>query len=120
MRKKDSLLTPSDRIATRRDVEEIVTKIIDNFAIMVKRGFDECAKKQDIDEFRNEMYEFKANIEPAVYTLQADMVDVKSILTKVEIRLTHVEDSVISLTTSARNNWHDHETRIVRLEERLT
>ncbi len=123
MRRKNPPSKPHSDLATKGDVREIVTEIIDNFAVMVKRGFDDIHErmvtKEEFNEFRAEMYNFKANIEPAVYTLQTDMLDVKSRLTKVETGLKDVRCDVASLTTAVRSNWQDHEHRITTLEERV-
>lgn len=124
MRGKKSPSKPRSQLATKSDVREIVTEIIDNFAVMVKRGFDDIHErmvtKEEFNEFRAQMNAFKDSTEPALCSLQTDMLDVKSRLTKVETRLTGVEDGLISLTTAAHSNWQDHERRIITLEERVT
>jgi cell shape-determining protein MreC len=131
MRRKNPPSIPHSDLATKNDVRGIVTEIIDNFAVMVKHGFDDIHErmvtKEEFNELRAEMYEFKTNMlefkngtEPALYSLQTDMLDVKSRLTKVETRLTGVEDGLISLTAAAHRNWQDHEQRITTLEERVT
>ncbi|MFA6158274.1 MAG: hypothetical protein WC763_01450 [Candidatus Paceibacterota bacterium] len=138
MQRKNSPSKPYGQLATKSDVREIVTEVIDNFAIMMKRSFDDINDrmvtkeefnefKAEMHEFKDEMHEFKTNMlefkdgtEPALYSLQTDMLDVKSRLTKVETGLTNVENGVTSLTAAVRSNWRDHEGRITRLEERVT
>jgi len=124
MQRKKSSSKQYGQLATKSDVREIVTEIIDNFAIMVKRGFDDINErmvtKEEFNEFKAEMYDFKANTEPAIYALQTDMLDVKSRLTKVETEIINVRCDVTSLTAAVRSNWQDHEHRITRLEERVT
>jgi hypothetical protein len=88
MKRKKSSSTPYDQLATKSDVREIVTEIIDNLATMMKHSFDDINErmltKEEFNEFRAEMRAFKAKVEPVPYTLQTDMLDIKSRLTKVE------------------------------------
>jgi hypothetical protein len=130
MRRKNPPSKPHSDLATKSDVREIVTEIIDNFAVMVKCGFDDIHErmvtKEEFNEFKAEMHEFKTNMlefkdgtEPVLYSLQTDMLDVKSRLTKVETEIINVRCDVASLTAAAHNNWQDHEHRITTLEERV-
>lgn len=137
MPRKNSPSKPHSDLATKSDVREIVTEIIDGFAVMVKHGFDDIHErmvtkeefnefKAEMHEFKAEMYEFKTNMlefknstEPVLYSLQTDMIDVKSRLTKVETRLTGVEDGLRSPTAAVHSTWQDHERRITTLEERV-
>ncbi len=103
--------------ATKKDVETIITRAIDAFAIVVGQGFADTQSQingltTELREFKTKMYDFKDNTERALYTLQSDVTDLKIKMGKVEIRLDKVEDHCDTMI----GMWRDHETRIVALE----
>ena len=106
--------------ATRADVKEIVTEIveksiislvppiienkinklvpvmidtgIENFAVMIKRSFDDVYLRFDaIDGRLNELMFFKNNAEKSFYNLQTDFTDLKTRIVNVETRLERIE-----------------------------
>ncbi|MFA6158916.1 MAG: hypothetical protein WC763_04840 [Candidatus Paceibacterota bacterium] len=90
-------------------MEKIVDERLDKFAIMVKRSFDDINERMVT---KDEFNEFKGDTEQALYYLQSDVTDLKGRMSKVENRL----DGVESATKTMVSMWHDHETRIVVLE----
>ncbi len=109
--------SPND-IATKGDVESIVTRIvtsvvneaIDNFAIIVGRSFADT--QAQINGITVELHEFKGNTERALYSLQTDTTDLKDEIKKVKIRLDKVEDHCDTMI----GMWRNHEKRIIVLE----
>lgn len=106
-----------DRV--ERIVTNIVTKAIDNFAVIVNRGFTDV--QMQINEMRTDIgrmvtkadFEpFKKETEQSLYELKSDVGEVKVRLENVENRIESVEGKVDIISEIHFN----HETRIIRLE----
>jgi len=129
MKKKKKNLGP----ATKADVEEIVTKNIDNFAAIMKRSFDDVYQSFDdvyqrFDGIEGQLTKvltkaefdpFKKETERSFYYLQTDVTDLKSKMTKVESRLERVEGGLGSIEGVLKPiaiQLSNHENRIIQLE----
>ena len=91
MAKKSDL----DKMAKKSDLDKMATKSdLENLARMVARGFENTAKKSDLDSFKSETYERFEKLENIIERMDREMVkkyDFEHILSGYNSRIIKVE-----------------------------
>lgn len=105
--------------ATKHDVQTIVDKGFEKFAIVMKRSFDDIelrlVTKDEFVPFRDEMIGFKKSTEQTLYEIQSDTSDLRNRMGRVENRLDVLENKMDDIV----HVYKDHEKRITRVETKF-
>ena len=97
----------------KKESEKIKKISVGDLALMIQRGFSEQGKK--LDEFKDEMYEFKNQAGKTLFSIDSKLKDVDKRLDTIEKTL----GPLVHVVDVMKINWRDHENRILNLEKRM-
>ena len=96
---KDELATAISKLATKDEVERTVEKAVEDFALIVKKGFDEVIERLDNLEEKSatktELYETEARLGKKIDVLDDKVEKIYTYIGKMEVRALNVDQIIL-------------------------